>query len=218
MRSGLTRKIETLEREVFGTVRGTRDAVTETVQTVKDTVQSTVANVKDTITETVDAVKDTFNLPLQTQRHPWAVFGGSIGVGFLLGSSLPAKVGSQISTGLGNRMGNRIQSLIAPTVAPTPPAGRGQRGGQEVSEHRSFWSGLAEQFQPEFEKLKGIAIGAAANVIRDVLKKRVPEPLAPHVHGLVHDVSEKLGGEKIEGSLLGEEQEPHLARRGNYSR
>ena len=56
------------------TVHGAADAVAQTVDNVKDAVHDTVAN-----------VKDTFDLRHQVERHPWAMVGGSIALGFVGG-------------------------------------------------------------------------------------------------------------------------------------
>ncbi len=84
-RASLAEKLETLENKIVRTVDEAREAVAETVQTVKDSVQSSVDTVKDTVHSSVETVKETFDVRLQVQRHPWAMFGGAIGVGFAAG-------------------------------------------------------------------------------------------------------------------------------------
>src|SRR5579859_6838521 len=73
-RAALSAKLETLERRIVDTVHGTADAVVQTVD-----------NVKDAVHDTVGSVKDTFDLPLQVDRHPWAIVAGSVALGFLGG-------------------------------------------------------------------------------------------------------------------------------------
>src|SRR5215831_16294588 len=87
-RSALSDKVEALEEQVVDTVQGTTSAVAETVDTVKEAVQDTVEQVKDTVQGTVEAVKETFDIGLQCERHPWLMFGGSVGLGFLAGKLL----------------------------------------------------------------------------------------------------------------------------------
>jgi hypothetical protein len=192
-RSGLTRKIETLEQEVMGTVKDTRDAVTETVDAVKGTVE----NVKETITESVESVKQAFDLRRQTQRHPWAVLGGSIGVGLLLGSALPVRKTTRAMNGDTAARCFREPEYQAEVNQPQPEV-------EKAPPRRSFLSKMAVQFEPEIAKLRGVAIGAVAGIVRDLLKEKVPESLAPHVQGLIQDVSRKMGGEEIRGPILGE--------------
>src|SRR5947209_18377211 len=91
-RTALTEKLEALENQVMGvassvtdTVESVKEGVQETVEAVKDTVQETVGNVKDTFDDTVETVKGAFNLPRQVERHPWAMLGGAVAVGAVLG-------------------------------------------------------------------------------------------------------------------------------------
>ena len=79
-RSALTEKLETRENQV-------RDTVTN----AKTTVEETIGSVKSTVHETVATVKRTFDLPYQVERHPWGMFGGSILVGYLVGTLWPGR-------------------------------------------------------------------------------------------------------------------------------
>src|SRR5262245_43281642 len=87
-RASLAEKLDTLENKIVRTVDDAREAVAETVQTVKDSVQSSVDTVKDTVSSSVETVKETLDVRLQVQRHPWAMFGGSVAVGFVAGWAL----------------------------------------------------------------------------------------------------------------------------------
>ena len=73
--SAMTDKLEMLEEQI-------RD----TVQDAHSAVEDVVTNVKETISDTGSAIKRTFDISYQTERHPWAVLGGSILVGYLLGN------------------------------------------------------------------------------------------------------------------------------------
>ncbi len=54
------------------------------------------------------------------------------------------------------------------------------------------------------QKLKGLAIGAAMSVARDLLSQSLPEQLRPHLDEVVNNVTAKLGGEPVPGHLLDE--------------
>ena len=84
-RAALAQKLETLENKIVNTVEGAREAVAETVQTFKDGVKDSVETVRDSVHTSVASVKETFDVKLQVQRHPWAMFGGSIAAGFVAG-------------------------------------------------------------------------------------------------------------------------------------
>jgi ElaB/YqjD/DUF883 family membrane-anchored ribosome-binding protein len=205
-RSELTRKIEVLEQEVVGSVKDTTAAVAETVENVKDTVENTVENVKDTIQSTIASVKDTFDVRLQTQRHPWAVVGGCVFAGYVVGTMLPST----------RRTAPRMVARPTPPMPISTPSPREHVPDRvQSSEPRqpSFLSGVMAQFAPEIEKLKGVAIGAVGAVVREMIKDKIPEGLAPHVQDMIHDVTHKLGGADVHGPILpqAEERESHLA-------
>src|SRR5258707_4556899 len=114
-RAALDEKLETLENKILSTVDCAREAVAETVTSVKEGVKDSVDSVKGTVESSMHAVQDTLDLPAQVNRHPWAVFGGAIAVGFVAGCIL-------------NRTGERSPARAAagavagpaPSAAPRP--------------------------------------------------------------------------------------------------
>jgi len=212
-RSELSRKIECLENEVVGTVKGTTATVAETVENVRGTVQDTVASMKDSIESTLGSVKDTFDLPLQTRRHPWAVMSGSVFAGFMLGSLLPPRRSSWAPA---------KPSYTPATPAPVPPNLLADRSPPVAAKERkpSFLAGIMEHFDAEIQQLKGVAIGAAAAMVRDLLKDKIPPALEPHMQDMIHNVTHKLGGEDVKGRVLPEpedEPRPSFARQAGLA-
>jgi len=207
-RSALTEKLETLEREVRGTVCEAREAVSGTVESVRDTVNSTLGNVRETVSSTVDTVRDqmhdtmcsvkeALNLEHQVQAHPWVMLGGSVAAGYLLGSLLPQQ---------GHSHGARSAS---PAISPYSThrdepvrASSWNEPAPTTSKVPGFLSNIAEQMAPEFQKVKGMAIGAALGLVRDLIKQQVPQQLAANVDELVDKVTTKLGGEPVRGPVL----------------
>jgi len=201
-RSALTEKLGTLEQQVVGTVQDATSAVGDTVATVKDSVQDTVDNVKDTVQDAVQTVKDSMNLPRHVERYPWPMLGGSVVVGFLIGrlftksatrmnepapafqSAVPTRTnGLQVDTGLGDRYREPRTKLDA------PPA-------------KASWLGeMKDKLQPEIDKLKGMALGTTLGVVRDMVVQAVPAQLGPKLREVIDDITEKLGGQALEGSV-----------------
>ena len=215
-RASLAEKIEALENRIVQTVEGAREAVADTVETVKDTVSSSVETVKDTVSSSVESVKETFDLPAQTQRHPWALFGCSVAAGFAGGwvlfraldgnrrSALPPPAtyhppGTPGSTGWASRpqasYSNGAAAVPAPAPPPAPPQPAAESGPSWISE-------LGHKFEPELNKLKGLAIGALVGVVRDMVTRSIPEPAQPQVREMLDNVTTKLGGEPIRGEVL----------------
>jgi len=232
-RSALTEKLETLEREVRGTVCEARDAVTCTVETVRDTVNSTLGGVRETVSSTVETVRDqvqdtmcsvkeALNVQRQVQAHPWVMLGGSVAAGYLLGTLLPQRGN--------NHGGHEHPSSSSSRYAGTRPyeperASSWSEPTPASSRTPGFLSGIADQLAPEIQKVKGMAIGAAMGLVRDLLKQQIPEQLAGNVDEVLDSVTTKLGGEPVRGSVLeaftsaGTEQcrssrEPSFARAG----
>jgi ElaB/YqjD/DUF883 family membrane-anchored ribosome-binding protein len=89
-RTSLTDKLETLEHQVSDSVHDATSNVADTVEAVTDSVQDTVASVKETVTavkesmrQGVSAVKAFFDIKDHADRHPWAVMGGAVVVGYV---------------------------------------------------------------------------------------------------------------------------------------
>jgi ElaB/YqjD/DUF883 family membrane-anchored ribosome-binding protein len=183
-RASLAEKIETLEQQVVGTVQDARQSVTDTVQ----------------------SVKDAFDLKLQVQRHPWAIMGGSVAVGFVAGSLMehmrpvsappaaPADLRPHRWPALGN--GSAAQHPMNENLRQESPP------QPEAHEESDWLHSLAQEFAPEISKLKGLAVGAAMSVLREMLAPSVPAPLQHQVTDVIDNITVKLGGEPIRGSLL----------------
>lgn len=202
-RSSLTEKLQALEEKVTTTVQDAASSVTETVETVKESVQSSV-----------DTVKDTFNLSLQVERHPLGMVGGSMALGFLSGWFLgrdsgfafPAATGSP-ATGTERPDGNGATSFMGERIGAREPA---------RAEGPSWIGQIMTAFAPEINKVKGMAIGALAAAVRDMLTQSAPEPLKDKLAEVINNMTAKLGGEPIREPLLREEP-PRPAERPTAS-
>jgi len=206
-RSSLTEKLETLEHEVKETVRGATDAVVGTVQSVRSTVESTVEAVKGTVESTLESVRRTFDVERQVENHPWTMVGGSIALGYLVGSLAPRRRPSYVSGGYdtadtgwsppeqsrGSDRFEEARETLADTSRAQPEGGWPQK--------KSFMSQIMQEFAPEIDQVKKLAIGAAIGLVRDALKDAIPENLSPQVTRIVDSVTSKLGGEPVSGPV-----------------
>lgn len=184
-RSALTDKLETLE----GQVR-------ETVQSAKATVEDTLETVKSSVQNTVESVKQTFDLSYQVDRHPWAMTGGSFVVGFLLGNYLEGRRQTrevrppQPTTSPQSNGGQSMMGYTTPLAAPAKP---------------SLASRVLSSFEGEIDKVKGVAIGAALGLVRDLAKRSLPQ-LAAQIDDVANSATVKLGGEPWPGPFLQPEE------------
>jgi ElaB/YqjD/DUF883 family membrane-anchored ribosome-binding protein len=191
-RSSLTEKLETLEGQVRCTVENAKASVEDTIQ-----------NVRSSVRDTVHSVKQTLDVRYQTAHHPWAMFGSSVAVGFLVGNYLgrrgvPQQLPySQPQPALGN--GFRAAMPQREFTAPEP-ASRPEPTSRKEAEPGLF-SKLLHQFDNEIGKLKEVAIGAAVGWARDLAKEQLPQ-LAPHIDEIMNSAAEKLGGTPIRQSMV----------------
>jgi len=207
-RASLSEKLEMLEQQVKETVHDAKAAVHETVDSVKEAVHDTVDSVKDTVHDTVDTVKDTLDITHQFQRHPWAMLGGSMLLGFLGGKLLERSGPDRPRAGDWPHTPHWSHGPFAghgPNGTGTPHPGERATGnlpdGKE-SPDGGLLASLASQFGPELDKLKGMAVGAALGVVRDIISESIPDQLKPQVADVMDSVTVKLGGAPVRGPLL----------------
>jgi ElaB/YqjD/DUF883 family membrane-anchored ribosome-binding protein len=227
-RSDLTEKLETLEEQVKGTILNTTgkveetieqvtSTVQETVEQVKSTVSATVESAKSTVNETVGAVKQTFDLEYQMDVRPWTMMAGSVCVGLLAG----ALIGRQTR---GRRLGDLASSGYRGFSESLTSAGSAaQDYAQRAREQApSLVSQLYHQFEPEIDQLKGLAIGYASAMLRDMIKEAVPA-VRDQVDEFMNKATTKFGGQPVREPVLhphGDEGQPsgygQGGRGGNY--
>jgi phage-related protein len=217
---------------VTETVEGTVQTVAETLSGAVEGVKETVSSVGEKATETVEAVRQAFNLSDQISRRPWAWFGSSVALGFLAGKIFAPRAHHTPEASSFIRGGGGYSMREEP-AAPQQHWGNGYRptdgttnyealGGQSPSMVSGLTSGLssgvssvtsgvssmvgnlAHQFEPELNQLKEMALGALFGVVRDMVSQSVPESLKDQVQGVFNNITEKVGGKPIQGTVLDE--------------
>jgi ElaB/YqjD/DUF883 family membrane-anchored ribosome-binding protein len=211
-RKGLTEKLETLEKKVAGTVEtvtesvqaventveNVTESIQETVATVTDTVQNTVDAVGETVSNTVENVKSFFDIAHHVDQHPWLMLGGSVLAGYLGGWLLtPRTVRVEAPTSPSPTRHNGASYLPPPEpVAAAKETERAEETGES-------WLGkLGERFEPEVEKLKGLAVGTLFGVARDMISQWLPGALKDQVTDVINSFTTDLGGKVIREPLL----------------
>jgi ElaB/YqjD/DUF883 family membrane-anchored ribosome-binding protein len=221
-RSDLTEKLETLEHEVKDSVRGATNAVVDTVQTVRNTVEGTVEAVKQKVEGTVESVRQTLDLRRQVERHPWAMVGGSIALGYLAGSVLarPLRL-SRTATGGGHlSIGGYPEPEIASAEVERYRVedrflGEGREERPIEPRESSSWANLTQQFAPEIAQVKQLAIGAALGLLAEQVKKALPDNLSAQIGTILDSVTSKLAGEPVPGpAYAGPERRRHTQPNG----
>jgi len=184
-RLAMTEKLELLSERVQETVEGAQASVEGIVETVRDTVDTTVAavkhtvegaqasvegiveNVKGTVGETVATMQRTLDPYRQMEQHPWLMLGGSVVVGYLLGSG-------------GNGHTATVDPAYEPKFSPASrSAGLSRESSAPLPSPQRMGSSIQEQFKDEIATLKSAAVGAVMSTLLGVLKQALPSSMRP---------------------------------------
>jgi ElaB/YqjD/DUF883 family membrane-anchored ribosome-binding protein len=185
-RTSLSEKVETLEQKLVSTVQETTDAVSDTVQETAATVTDTVATVKETMQDGVETVKGWFDLGAQVEEHPWTMLAGAAAFGFVLGNFLPASEPAASSSSSGSKKQHHHNG--------------GTRRPQEAAASTSSGSSWLSGFEPELNKLKSLAVGAALGTVREMVRSELPSEMGNRLRKIIDDVTTKLGGQPVPSS------------------
>jgi len=233
-RASMSEKLELLEERVRGTLEETRSAVEGIVENVKETVDETVGvvketvegarstvdnlvgNVKETMDDTATMVKQSFDLHYQVEQHPWLMVGGSVMVGYLLGSWMYSGSSYQ------RRYSEREYSLDDDNVLYAAPMengasfddleesvethGKKDTSNKDQASKKSAshaqprpWSNFLGPFQEEWDALKGVALGTLMGTLQTMVRQHMPA-VAPKLEKAINSASAKLGAEPIDFS------------------
>jgi ElaB/YqjD/DUF883 family membrane-anchored ribosome-binding protein len=182
----------------------TRTALTQKLETLEEKVTDTVQGVKDRVQETVDTVKEAFNIGHQVQKHPWAMFGGSVLVGCLGGYLFPPRKTWQRPLNLENHPVSHQPR--AQGIGSGPECRDGYAAEQSLkaaarpvsnSPEPGLLDSLADKYAEEINKLKGLAIGTVTAVVRDMMATSLPKEIGAELSEVMDSITAKLGGKPI---------------------
>jgi len=225
--------VRTTTEAVSDTVEAVKGAVEGTVHSVENSVEA----VKETFSESVETVKETFNLSRQVEERPWLMMGGGVVVGYFAGCLLQS--GLREASSMASHWSHPSHPSVAPPPTATPSTATASSAPQESygnergwfsSGSSSFapssssaapaapagpstWDRLAEALGPTAEKVKGMAIGAAAGVVGNMILQSVPDNLRREVEQVINEFTQAVGGKPMPDFLHGDwAQELGLSR------
>jgi ElaB/YqjD/DUF883 family membrane-anchored ribosome-binding protein len=217
--------IEVIEGEIEQTREGLADkleALTQQLTTTVEDVEETVEDVVEATKDTISNIKEAFNIPKQVEEHPWLAVGASVLVGFL-GGKLLGSMGSgrnhhdgSHTNGWAEPMPQRMSSASYEGRPQSDTRADTYDSTQETQGESTGWlSGLKEQFAPELNKVKGLALGTMFGVIRDMVSQSLPESLKTQVAEMFDNVTEKVGGETIQQGSLAKDSSESSSQQGS---
>lgn len=151
-RNAISHKLKLLEQRVQETAQGT-----------KTTVDRIVGHVRQTAEEFVDGTTQKFDPIPQVREHPWAMIGGAIVVGFVLG-----KLESQVSSG---QRRSDLSSYALTDVERADTSANGTRGHLSQS---NVWQQVSQEISGEIEEAKHAAIEAGRSFVQDLFQRALP--------------------------------------------
>jgi ElaB/YqjD/DUF883 family membrane-anchored ribosome-binding protein len=216
-RQALSEKVQALEDHVVGTAKDAVTTVRNTIDTATASAQEIVANARETVHETVTAVNKTIHeaaaavgrvmdVKGQVQQRPWTMLGLSVAAGYFAAVLLRKSKRTAITVTLPQANGDtthKAQSFARHNggLAPTEFA-RTQMPAANAPPVQSFAGGLTDTLAGEIAKLKGIGIGVAIGMIRDLAIRASPESIADRITDLMDSMTIKMGGEPVVGPVV----------------
>jgi len=146
----------------------------EATETV-DHVGHTIESARQSLHDTVESVREAIDLKEQFNKRPWMLIAGAASLGYLSGA------------------------LVHDDDSPRQKA-RASR--YESAHYREALAHLAQQFEPEMIRLKGLALGALFGIVRDLATKSAPQPIESELEDVINGITIKLGGTPVRGPVL----------------
>ena len=190
--AGVQVSVEKIVEDVGDIVENVRATVDTTLAAVRQGVAGTqasvgemVEHVKGTVGETVATVKRTFDLPSQTEQHPWPMVGGAVLVGYML---------SKWGGGHSSAAGPTAQRATEASKSGSPPASHASSAHPQPQQ--GIGSGILDQFKDEIAGLKSVAVGAVMSTLSAMFQQAMPT-LAPHIKSAMTKVSTQLSDSPV---------------------
>jgi ElaB/YqjD/DUF883 family membrane-anchored ribosome-binding protein len=159
MRQAISTKLALLERRVQ-----------DTVESTKATMEEMTSHVRQTAEGIVDHTIQKFDPIPQVREHPWAMIGGALLVGYVLGNlERAARPGRKVP---GVSLDHRIPDGGSAADQPLAQSNLWQQVGQEIS--------------GEIEHAKGAALDVGRTFVQELFQRVVPA-MAQSALGRRHD-------------------------------
>lgn len=166
--------------------------VVDTIESAKAAVCDTVA----TVTGAVASIKDATNLSHQVEKHPWVMFAGAAGLGYVGGMLIDSVSGP--SSPHPARPSNNGGSHGDVSVKSAP--GGEWHVAREPQVVPGVIAKLGEALGPQAGVLREIAIGTLFGLVRDLMRDAVSKQFEKPVDDFFDGAARKFGGRPVETS------------------
>lgn len=178
-------------------IDATREAMTDKLGQIESKVKGTVDDLKGSVENTVETVKENvkqaFDIKQQVVERPWTMLGASVVAGYVLGSlgssdDSSAYRTTQYRSNYSNYNSSEpvryysdssSSSYNRPESDSSYGASYGSSYGRPASSSgssaTSAITGLLDSFGLEFDTLKDAAVVTVGNMLRDMMKKNLPQ-------------------------------------------
>jgi len=170
-------------------IDATREAMTDKLEMIESKVKGTVDDLKGSVENTVETVKENvkqaFDIKQQVSERPWTMLGASVVAGYVLGSlggsdDSPTSSTSQYRTNYSNyNSGEPVRYYSDNSSSsynrPESDSSYSRSSSSTGSSATSAITSLLDQFGLEFDTLKDAAVVTVGNMLRDMMKKNLPQ-------------------------------------------
>jgi hypothetical protein len=196
-RAGLTDRASALEKQVMDLAHDTTAAVKDVVHTAKDAVTESANQVQHAVHETTQTVKQALDLKRQVERHPLAMFGAFMAVGYLTSRCLEGM------NGAGQGTDSQLSALASSPDSDSPDGSYRGEGAPLVGvHHNADGNGFGGKYATEIGRLRKLAISTALSGVRDYIAASTPEPIGTELSSIIDSLTLKLGGKPIPGPIM----------------
>ncbi len=173
--------------EVAGEMIQIAGRVNDVLESATVSIQKASGVVKQSV-ETVRAATDVRH---HVDQHPWVMFAGAVGLGYLGGAALPEKPSSSPAR---NGSGSRRSTVM---LAPGSEFAQRAPAADVPEREPGILDKLGEVLAPQADLLRQIAIGSLFSLIRDVARDAMPSPMEQPVDDFFNDAAKKFGGRPL---------------------
>lgn len=178
-------------------IDATREAMTDKLEQIESKVKGTVDDLKGSVENTVETVKENvkqaFDIKQQVSERPWTMLGASVVAGYVLGSlgssdDSPSYRSSQYRSNYSSYNSGEPVRYYSDSTSSSynrseSDSSYGNSYGSSYSRPSSSSgssaagaiTGLLDSFGLEFDTLKDAAVVTVGNMLRDMMKKNLPQ-------------------------------------------